>query len=112
MIGQRLKSMRGSRTQQEIADKLGVSRARYSHYETGRVEPDNDLLAKMATVLNCTSDYLIGKSDEPTLTESQYNEALVEYEDLIKELEPLTPEERKRRIQRLRDFAKGMSESD
>ncbi|MCY7911880.1 helix-turn-helix transcriptional regulator, partial [Bacillus haynesii] len=36
MLGGRLKSLRGKRTQEEVAKQIGVSRARYSHYENGR----------------------------------------------------------------------------
>lgn len=44
MLGGRLKSLRGKRTQEEVAKQIGVSRARYSHYENGRSEPDYETL--------------------------------------------------------------------
>lgn len=112
--GDRIAYLRNTRnlTQKELSNRTGISRAAISHYEKNRREPDYETLLALAHFFGCTTDYILGKSAEPTLTESQYHEALVEYEDLIKELEPLSPEERKRRIQRLRDFARGMSESD
>lgn len=65
MIGERLKELRGKRTQEEIAMKIGVSRARYSHYENGRSEPDNETLRKIADVFNVSTDYLLGRTDDP-----------------------------------------------
>jgi transcriptional regulator with XRE-family HTH domain len=60
LLNKRLINLRGKRTQQEIADKLGISRARYSHYETGRSEPDNDMVPKLAAIFGVTTDYLLG----------------------------------------------------
>lgn len=64
MLGKRLKALRGTRTQQEIADKLDISRARYSHYENEHVQPDNELLQKMALVYQVTVDYLLGRTND------------------------------------------------
>ncbi len=67
MIGGRLKSLRGKKTQEEVANHIGVSRARYSHYENGRSEPDYDTPQKLADYFKVSTDYLLtGKepSDE------------------------------------------------
>jgi transcriptional regulator with XRE-family HTH domain len=61
LLGRRLKELRGKRTQQEIADGLKISRARYSHYENDHVQPDNDLLQKMADLYKTTVDDLLGR---------------------------------------------------
>ena len=63
MLGKRLKELRGKRTQEEVSKKLGISRARYSHYENEFVQPDNDLLQKIADLHNVTVDYLLGRDD-------------------------------------------------
>lgn len=65
MLGSRLATLRGKRTQQEVATALGITRSRYSHYETGRNEPDQSMLQKLATYHNCSIDYLIGRTDDP-----------------------------------------------
>jgi transcriptional regulator with XRE-family HTH domain len=62
MIGERLIQLRGSRTQQEIADALGISRARYSHYENSRNEPDLATLNHMADFFEVTVDDLLGRT--------------------------------------------------
>jgi transcriptional regulator with XRE-family HTH domain len=61
MLGKRLKQLRGKRTQEEVAKLLGISRARYSHYENERVEPDANLLQKLADLYGVSIDYLFGK---------------------------------------------------
>ena len=66
-VGIRLKQLRKDLhlTQEEAADKLGISRARYSHFENGRNEPDNELLLDMANFYNVTVDYLLGNNNTP-----------------------------------------------
>lgn len=61
MIGQRLKELRGKRTQIEIANAIGISRASYSHYENGIREPDNEILSKIADFYQVTVDELLGR---------------------------------------------------
>lgn len=68
MIGGRLKSLRGKRTQEEIASHIGVSRARYSHYENGRSEPDYDTLQKLADYFQVTTDYLLTEKTKNPMT--------------------------------------------
>lgn len=80
MLGERLRKLRGSRTQQEIADKLGISRARYSHYENEHVQPDTDMLQRMASLHGTSIDYLLGRTTSRTLEEQeQAREELEEY---------------------------------
>lgn len=59
-LGARLKILRGKKTQEEVSNSLGLSRARYSHYENDRVEPDNEILKKLAEYYKVTTDYLLG----------------------------------------------------
>ncbi|MCP3741430.1 helix-turn-helix domain-containing protein [Rossellomorea sp. BNER] len=65
MLTKRLKKLRGKTTQEEIAGKLGISRARYSHYENGRSEPDTETLNKLADIFNVSIDYLLGRTNDP-----------------------------------------------
>lgn len=67
-LGRRLKYLRGHKTQEEVASNLGLSRARYSHYENDRVEPDTDILSRMADYFDVTVDFLLGRSDIPDYT--------------------------------------------
>lgn len=59
MIGERLKKLRGKRSQEEVAQQIGISRARLSHYENERSEPDHEILKKIADFYKVTTDFLI-----------------------------------------------------
>ncbi|WP_162304995.1 helix-turn-helix domain-containing protein [Sphingobacterium olei] len=50
---------RKGRSQQELADDLGITRSRYSKYEYGLAEPSIVLLAKLAEYYRITLDALI-----------------------------------------------------
>lgn len=51
-------------SQKEMGERLSLSRSAYSHYENGYV-PDADTLKKVADILGCTMDYLMGRVDFP-----------------------------------------------
>ncbi|WP_438446829.1 helix-turn-helix domain-containing protein [Gorillibacterium sp. sgz5001074] len=95
MLGKRLKELRGPRTQQEIADKLEISRARYSHYENDHVQPDNELLQRMANFHKVSIDYLLGRESEGKTkngsiaaeSSAEYNPSQGEYMEFIRLLE-------------------------
>ena len=46
-------------TQQHVANLLNISLPRYSHYETGKREPDYDMLKQFSKIYNVTIDYLL-----------------------------------------------------
>jgi transcriptional regulator with XRE-family HTH domain len=66
VLSKKLVTLRGKQTQQEVADAIGISRARYSHYETGRSEPDIATIVKIANYFGVTVDSLI--DDEHSFT--------------------------------------------
>ena len=68
MIGKKLVELRGNKTQEEVAKALGISRARYAHYEQERSEPNLELLEKIANYYKTTIDFITGK--ETMLKES------------------------------------------
>ena len=52
-------------SQQELADKVGISRAQMNRYENQAVQPPADVLKKLADVLGTSLDYLVsGASGE------------------------------------------------
>lgn len=53
------------KTQQEIADYLGISRQAYSNYEAGKREPDFETLLKLGEYFDCSVDYLLGTKNDP-----------------------------------------------
>lgn len=67
MLGYRLKAMRELKdlTQAEVANEIGLSRERYNQYENSRRAPDYDTLLILANFFEVSTDYLLGKVDDP-----------------------------------------------
>lgn len=59
-LGKKIKNYRklNNVTQQELANKLGISRSTLSYYENGEVEPNIYTLLKLSEIMNCSIDYL------------------------------------------------------
>lgn len=88
MLTKRLKNLRGKTTQEEVAGRIGISRARYSHYENGRSEPDTETLNKLADYYDVSVDYLLGRTDDPNETlnnKGSNSNSLDEINKLVKE---------------------------
>lgn len=49
-------------TQREVADRLGIHCTTYTKYETGASEPSFDMLEKLASLFDVSTDYLLGRS--------------------------------------------------
>lgn len=52
-------------TQQQIADKLGITQRKYSYLETGTQQLTDEILVKLSTVYNVTTDYILKLTDKP-----------------------------------------------
>lgn len=77
-LGTVLRHLRKSHnlTQQNLGQRLGLSKAVISKYENGLGFPTYDILIKIANYFGVTTDYLLGISkgktvDVSTLTETQ-----------------------------------------
>lgn len=72
-LGQKLKELRSLKglTQKDLADKLHVSFQTVSKWENGENEPDISTLKELATLFNCSVDYLIGSEKEGLTPETQ-----------------------------------------
>ncbi len=59
---ERLKEMRKlcNYTQRDMANKLGIAQPSYARYENGSSEPTLERLANIATILDCSTDHLLG----------------------------------------------------
>ncbi|MCY9529142.1 helix-turn-helix domain-containing protein [Paenibacillus alvei] len=64
-LGARLKELRRRRgyTQDQMAEKLGMNRANFSNYERGVATPPSDILPTIADILDTTTDYLLGRTN-------------------------------------------------
>lgn len=76
-FGQRLSRLRKEKglTQEDIASRITISPQAVSKWENGNSEPDLDTLNKLADILNCSVDSLLGREET----------AEVEIEDAPKE---------------------------
>ena len=63
ILGERLKSCRRtlSLTQQEVAEKLGVTSASISSWESGARRPDFEMLDNLSKLYDVSFDYLFGR---------------------------------------------------
>ena len=65
-FGQRLKSVRKSKrmTQMDLSKRLVVSKGTVSAYEQGLSYPSLETFVKICDILDTSSDYLLGISDD------------------------------------------------
>jgi transcriptional regulator with XRE-family HTH domain len=87
MLHEQIKRMRERRgiSQEELANRLGLTRGRLSMYEIGKREPDVDTLSKMADFFGVSLDVL---TDRNEVSKGLKGESLAD------ELPRATPEER------------------
>ena len=50
-------------TQQQLADRLAISRSAYSAYENGANAPPIEVLLRLADIYNTSVDYILGRTD-------------------------------------------------
>jgi transcriptional regulator with XRE-family HTH domain len=70
LLGDRMKQLRKEHglTQDQLAERLNVKKTTISNYETGYSTPSNEMLKKLASTLNVSTDYLLERTDNPALT--------------------------------------------
>ena len=59
-LGDKLKELRGSQSQREMADPLGIKYQQWAKYERGEVAPGADMLKQICLVHACSADWLLG----------------------------------------------------
>jgi transcriptional regulator with XRE-family HTH domain len=109
--GHRIAGLRDERklTQEELASKVGITRAALSHYENNRREPDYETIRNIADFFGVSIDYLMGRSDVTGSHLDQdvrefvndlelSDEAIMEKFNLCVDGNRLTPEETRRFI--------------
>ncbi|GIP20436.1 MULTISPECIES: helix-turn-helix domain-containing protein [Paenibacillus] len=73
MFTERLSQLRLSKglTHQDMADKLGMTRQGYGHYESGKRTVDSETLSAIADILDVDADYLLGRTPSPKPTHEE-----------------------------------------
>lgn len=72
LFQERLKAARELRkwNQGELAGKANMPPSSIAHFESGSRKPSFDTLRRLANALEVTTDYLLGRVDDPTLAQS------------------------------------------
>lgn len=82
-------------TQQQVADKMGITNSTYCGYETGKRQPDVAKIKQLAIILNTSGDILLetGFSTVTNASQNQNNIQLsVDEEKIIKNYRNLNRE--------------------
>ena len=61
-------------TQQQLADRVGVTKSVISYYELQARYPSPEVLVKLASIFHVTTDYLLGLDTRETLDLSGLDE--------------------------------------
>jgi transcriptional regulator with XRE-family HTH domain len=66
--GERLRDLRVAKeyTYERLAELLDLSMRQVMRYEAGDSEPTGGVIARMSQIFNVTTDYLLGRTDDPT----------------------------------------------
>jgi transcriptional regulator with XRE-family HTH domain len=90
MIGKYLKAIRKARgmTQDDLAKASGISPSSIKQWELDNTEPNARGLCILADVLDCSIDYLVGRSEVFKIeqTEPDINAEVKRYEDYLRGL--------------------------
>ena len=109
----RMKELRKEQkmTQDELADKLGISRSTVGMYEQGRREPDFEMLDMVADIFDVSIGYMVGNkergryprnADEPTERKPRKIGVTLEEERLVKAFRAASEDVRKAALAVLR----------
>ena len=106
MLSDHLKQIRTENgfTQSQLARRLGISPSAVGMYEQGRREPDGTLLARMASVLHCRTDELLGleKPNEVDDVIDSFARTLEKQPGLMYHGAPLTASDREKLVNAIR----------
>jgi len=72
IFADRLRAARELRkmSQSDLAEKTGLMPSAVSHFETGRRSPSFANLKALSDALKVTTDYLIGRTDDPEISKA------------------------------------------
>ena len=63
-VGVRLKELRGTSSQAEMASGVGVKQQNWARWESGTVTPSVDMIIEICRVHACSADWLLGLKDD------------------------------------------------
>lgn len=76
MLSNRLKYLRKlyKLSQKDLGEKINTTKGTISNYENQHSTPSNDVLKDLASALNTTTDYLLGRTDNPNPPDEELDE--------------------------------------
>ena len=88
MLAYQMKQLRHQKglTQQQLADYLHVSKGTVGMWETGRREPNTEILSELADFYGVSVDYLLGRETISGTQEAVLQETIRTLEELMKRL--------------------------
>ncbi|MGR5983886.1 helix-turn-helix domain-containing protein [Bacillus cereus] len=102
-LNKRLKLLRSEHklTQEKFATAVGITKASVSKFENGIKTPSRETIEKIADYFNVTTDYLLGRSEDPELSEEENKIVTEEGKNIMALIESLPEEERKKAWEQL-----------
>lgn len=87
-LGKRIKEVREAKglTQPELAERIGSTDRNVSNYETGYSFPSVKVLYKISVELDASIDYLLGLTNDPKVSNKQFNQLSVQDFKILDEL--------------------------
>lgn len=99
----RIKELRKDKkwSQRELGEKVDVSESFVSKVESGKKQPSREVTTKFSEVFNVTTDYLLGRSEDPELNEEEDKVVSEEGKNIMSLIESLPEDERKKAWEQL-----------
>lgn len=103
LIGEKIKELRKNSkiTQEQLGNAIGVSKMAISYFEKGKKSPGRESLEKIADYFKVTTDYLLGRSEDPELNEEEDKIISEEGKNIMSLIEGLPEDERKKAWEQL-----------
>lgn len=100
MIGENIKLLRkkNNLSQKELGEMLNVSQQAVGKWETGKSEPDNSIIVKLAKIFNVQTDFILNGIEEQS-----HSNTAPRLQLLARHLDELPDEQRERIIKNFED---------
>ena len=85
MLNEKLREIRLAKkiSQVELANLLGVTKQSVSNWENDNIQPSVEMLAKISTVLNVSSDFLLSLDNKRFIDVTGLSEETIQHLQLI-----------------------------
>ncbi|PGM92272.1 MULTISPECIES: helix-turn-helix domain-containing protein [Bacillus cereus group] len=106
MRGERIKQLRKARgwTQDDLGEAVGFKKATISLIENNKRNREERSVTKFADVLDCTTDFLLGLSDDPKLSGEQNTRLKNDFDEIYNKLKELPEAEQEMYLRMINSF--------